>query len=39
MGGLIYFALQTAVIQGFPKEKSVNFKDTYVNMFLKSLEA
>jgi AcrR family transcriptional regulator len=38
MGGLIYFALQEAVIQGFPKEKSVNFKDTYVSMFLKSLE-
>jgi len=39
MGGLIYFALQAAVIQVFPKEKSVNFKNTYVNMFLKSLEA
>ena len=39
MGGLIYFALQAAVIQAFPKEKSVNFNDTYVSMFLKSLEA
>jgi AcrR family transcriptional regulator len=38
MGGLIYFALQAAVIQAFPKEKSTNFKHTYVNMFLKSLE-
>jgi AcrR family transcriptional regulator len=38
MGGLIYFALQAAVIQTFPKEKSTNFKHTYVNMFLKSLE-
>jgi AcrR family transcriptional regulator len=39
MGGLIYFALQAAVIQVFPMEKSANFKNTYVSMFLKSLEA
>jgi AcrR family transcriptional regulator len=38
MGGLIYFALQAAVIQTLPKEKSTNFKHTYVNMYLKSLE-
>ena len=39
MGGLIYFVLQATVLQLFPKGESSNFKNTYVGLFLKSLEA
>ena len=39
MGGLIYFVLQAAVVKLFPKSKSSNFRNTYVGLFLKSLEA
>ena len=39
MGGLIYFVLQVAVLQLFPKRESSNLQDTYVGQFIKSLEA
>jgi len=39
MGGLIYFVLQAAVLQSFPKSKRSNFEKTYVEQFLRSLKA
>jgi AcrR family transcriptional regulator len=39
MGGLIFFVLQVAVVQSFPKSESLHFENTYVDHFFKSLEA